>query len=120
VAPTGIATKPPVLPGIPREPDWDELPDERVRHRAQSEWQRVTTILDQGYMLASSDLIALHGAVVAYASWRVALMDNDIGMAQRWLRIALNYATKCGLTPADRLRLDVPATPQSDPYGILD
>ena len=112
-------TVPPVPPGRPPEPVWKEIADERVRSRARAEYERLVELLDQLGALASLDGMTIYAAAVAFASWRVALLDGNESTARSWMRLQIQLAAKLGLSPADRLRMVWPVA-VSETSSVLD
>ena len=110
---------PPVSPGRPPTPPWDELEDQRVASRAKAEYERLVGLLDKTGALASMDLMTLHAAAVAYGAWRVSLMDDDASAARSWMRLSVQYSSKLGLSPMDRQRIVYPGGPRVESH-VLD
>lgn len=118
-------------PAAPEPPEW-------LDSEAEAEWRRVVPELDAQGLLSAVDRAILVSYVTAWSVFvrAVAELDAVDSLTTQgskgpirapefvaW-RDAVNVlamlATKILASPADRLRMRLPAMPDNDPNGILD
>ena len=104
-----------LAPGTPplKPPAWLGLPDE-----GKALWQRIVPPLIRAGIVREVDEFMLGEACRAYAMYKQALARSDRRAPKVWWEITYRILGKFGMTPSDRLKLQLPPPVDDSDDGI--